>query len=77
MADFCLLDVGADGDDFHAVELVEVIFDVEFVGVEGDDEGCVVGWGERGAEEGEGEVGPGLEREERSIWVGMVWKVGG
>lgn len=54
---FRLLHVGADGQDFDAVEVVEVVFDVEFVEVDGGEEGGVVGGGEGCAEEGQGEIG--------------------
>lgn len=52
MPDARLLDIGADGEDLHAVEVVEVVFNVEFVEVEGGEEGGVVGGREGGAEEG-------------------------
>lgn len=51
-----LLDVASDAEDFDAVEVVEVVFEVELVEVEWGDEGCVVGRGEGCAEEGEREI---------------------
>lgn len=54
---FSLLDVGADGEDFDAVDVVEVVFDVEFVEVERRDERGVIGGREGCAQEREGEVG--------------------
>lgn len=52
-----MLDVASDAEDLDAVEVVEVVFEVELVEVEGGKEGCVVGRGEGGAEKGECEVG--------------------
>lgn len=56
-----LLDVTSDAEDFDAVEVVEVVFEVELVEVEGGDEGCVVGRGEGRTEEGEREIGSSTE----------------
>ena len=51
-----MLDVGADGETGDGVEVVEVVFEVEFVEGEGGDKGGVIGRGEGGAQEGESEV---------------------
>lgn len=55
-----MLDVASDTENFDAVEVVEVVLEVELVEVEWGNEGCVVGRGEGRAEEGECEVGSAL-----------------
>lgn len=68
-----LLDVAAHGQAAHIVGVVQVVFDVELVEVQGRDEGCVFGREEGRAEEGEDEVWPvgvvGL--------LGYGWRCGG
>lgn len=65
-------DVGADVEGFDVVEIVEIVFEIEFVHPEGCAEGGVVRWlGGRRADEGECEgrsVGEG-----RGMVSGRVW----
>ena len=70
-------DVRADAEDLHAVEVVEVVFEVELVEPERGEEGGEVG-GLRGrAQEGEGEVGSGVVGELlRALWTEGVGERG-
>lgn len=60
-----LLNIASDAEDFDTVEVVEVVFEVELIKVEGSDEGGVVGRGEGRAEKCEREVGSVLQ--EKSV----------
>ena len=52
-----MLDVAAYTEHLDAVKVVQVVFEVKFVEVQGRDEGCPVGRGEGRTEESECEVG--------------------
>ena len=69
-------DEGAHAQRLHAVEVVEVVFQVELVEGQGREEGGVVRGAGRGAEEGDGEVGSlGWVRGVSGFWLG--WGGGG
>lgn len=54
-----LLDIGADSDDFDAIDVPEVVAQVEFAEEEGDSEFGELG-SIGGAEEGYGDIGAGF-----------------
>jgi hypothetical protein len=56
LPDLRLNDITPHIQDFQSISMIQVIFQIEFIEVQGSEERCEMRWGVRSAEKGEGEI---------------------